>query len=326
MAVLRAVALRREFRVLDHRPGLVGALRSLLSTSGRTVEAVAGLDLAVEAGAFVGLVGPNGAGKSTTLKLLTGILVPTSGEVEVCGCVPHRERTSLARRIGVVFGQRTALWWDLPASEGFALLRRIYGVDAATFARRRDELCDRLGLGPLLDVPVRKLSLGQKMRCELAAALLHGPEVLFLDEPTIGLDVVVKEELHAFLRALNADHGTTVVLTSHDLDDIERLCRRVVVVDQGRVLHDGDLGSLHARYGLRRQLVLHLREVPGRVEVPDGAEVVEASGARVVVAFDGIAAPQLVAALLGSLDVADLSIQEPRIEDVIKRMYREVRG
>lgn len=323
MGIIETKDLRRSFFVAHHRPGLLGALGAVFSTAGTTVEAVAGVDLRIERGEVVGIVGPNGAGKSTAIKMLTGILVPTSGTLSVCGVVPHERRVALARRIGVVFGQRTQLWWDLPPSEGFRLLRRIYDVDAAAFARRRDELCDRLELRPFLDTPVRKLSLGQKMRCELAAALLHGPEVLFLDEPTIGLDVVVKEEVHRFLRALNREQGTTIVLTSHDLDDIERLCQRLIVIDRGRVVHTGDLGSLHRRYGLRRRLVVHLRD-EAAIRVPAGAEVVETRGPRAVIAFDAdvLPTPALVRALLENHDVVDLSVQEADIEDVIKHVYR----
>ena len=300
----------------------------LFSRAGRDVEAVSDVSFTIEPGEFVGYVGPNGAGKSTTLKMLTGILSPTSGQVRVCGLQPTRDRIQLARRIGVVFGQRTQLWWDLPAQEGFQLLRHIYGLEEHGFRKRLGLLVERLGIADLLGVPVRQLSLGQKMRCELVAALLHRPEVLFLDEPTIGLDVVVKEELHTFLRSLNRDGGTTVLLTSHDLDDIEQLCRRVMVIDRGRVLHDGDLGSLWTRYGHERRLVLQLRDAPegGPLGLPAGTRVKERLGARLVLAFDSdrVRAPDLVRHVLSRYDVVDLEVREARIEDIVKNIYRGI--
>ena len=319
--------LRRTYRVLEQGEGLWGSVRGLFSSKGRDVNAVDGVSFEIGRGEFVGYVGPNGAGKSTTLKMLTGILVPTAGHVQVCGVVPHRERTRLAGRIGVVFGQRTQLWWDLPAAEGFRLLRHIYAVDSATFEARLADLRERLDLGDFIASPVRKLSLGQKMRCELAAALLHGPEVLFLDEPTIGLDVVVKESLHRFLRELNQERGTTILLTSHDLDDIERLCRRVMVIDRGQLIHDGDLASLHTRYGHVRRLKVTLREAPRASEVPElpeGATLESAEGRAWTIAFDAerLKAPELVRHLLQAHDVVDLSVLEASIEDVVKRIYR----
>ncbi|MCB9686365.1 MAG: ABC transporter ATP-binding protein [Alphaproteobacteria bacterium] len=323
MATVKAEGLSKTYVVHPQAPGLLGALRGLLPSKGREVEAVGGLTFTIERGSFVGFVGPNGAGKSTTLKMLTGILAPTAGALEVCGVVPHRDRVALASRIGVVFGQRTQLWWDLSPGEGFDLLGRIYRVPPVDFRSRREELVERLDLGPLLDVPVRKLSLGQKMRCELAAALLHAPELLLLDEPTIGLDVVVRDALHAFLRTLSAERGTTVLLTSHDLDDIERLCHRVMVIDRGRILHDGDLTSLRTRYGHRRRVELHLREVPdGPLPVPDAATVVEQQDRRVVIELDAerLAVPELLRRLLADHDVLDVTVQEARIEDTIKRM------
>jgi ABC-2 type transport system ATP-binding protein len=322
--IVVAEGVRRTFRVPVARPGLLGGLRGLLTRDATTVEAVADVSFAVAPGEFVGVVGPNGAGKSTTLKMLTGILVPTGGRVEVCGVVPHRERTRLARRLGVVFGQRTQLWWDLSAAEGFDLLRVVYDVDRAVHGRRLAELTERLGLAELLDVQVRRMSLGQKMRCELAAALLHEPDLVLLDEPTIGLDVVAKEALRDFLRDQNA-RGTTLLLTSHDLDDIEQLCRRVLVIDRGRVLHDGDLASLRRRAGTHRRLELWLRAAPaGPLALPDGASVVEQDGRRVRVAFDGerLAAPELVRAVLRDHDVVDLAVHEARIEDVIRELYQ----
>ncbi|ACZ86373.1 ABC transporter ATP-binding protein [Streptosporangium roseum] len=212
----------------------------------KTVHAVQDLSFTVEAGEFVGYLGPNGAGKSTTIKMLTGILAPTSGRIQVAGLDPSRRRTALARKIGVVFGQRTTLWWDLPLKDSFELIRHLYKVDRVLFRRRLDELTGLLDLAGFMNTPVRQLSLGQRMRGDITAALLHSPAVLVLDEPTIGLDVVSKAAMREFLRRLNADHGTTVLLTTHDLGDIERLCRRVMLIDHGRLTFDGTLDDLRA--------------------------------------------------------------------------------
>ncbi|GII57223.1 hypothetical protein Pth03_56120 [Planotetraspora thailandica] len=223
---------------------------------GSLVHAVRDLSFTVEAGEFVGCLGPNGAGKSTTIKMLTGILAPTTGRLRVAGFDPTRRRTALARRIGVVFGQRTTLWWDLPLKDSFELVRLLYKVDRVTFRRRLDELCEVLDLSHFLRTPVRQLSLGQRMRGEVAAALLHDPPLLILDEPTIGLDVVSKAGVRDFLGALNAERGTTVLLTTHDLGDVERLCRRVVLIDHGRLAFDGTVTQLRAL-------------VPGEVTIED---------------------------------------------------------
>jgi ABC-2 type transport system ATP-binding protein len=289
------------------------------------VAAVDGIDLVVERGEMLGYIGPNGAGKSTTLKMLTGVLYPSAGDVRVCGLVPVRERTRLARRIGVVFGSRSQLWWDLPLSDSFALLRHVYGVPFAEHAGRLAHCRRLLDLDAFLDTPVRQLSLGQRMRGELTAALLHGPEVLFLDEPTIGLDLVSKQAVRAFLAALGATGDTTAILTTHDLADIERLCRRLVVIDQGRVVHDGSLEQLHARYGSRRRVVVDLDEplassmaLPGVV-----TESVETDGRRITFALDGSAttAGELVRRLAEIASLRDISVLEPDIEDVVARLY-----
>ncbi|HEY0697567.1 MAG TPA: ATP-binding cassette domain-containing protein, partial [Micromonospora sp.] len=250
--VIQARDLRREFTVRI-RAGLLRRVR-------RTVPAVDGVDLTVERGELLGYIGPNGAGKSTTLKMLTGILMPSAGEVTVCGLRPVAQRTRLALRIGVVFGQRSQLWWDLPLRDSFELLRHVYRVPAGAHAARLRHCRDLLDLDGFLDTPVRQLSLGQRMRGELTAALLHGPQVLFLDEPTIGLDVVSRRAVRGFLAELGRTGDTTVVLTTHDLADIERLCRRLVVIDHGRVVHDGSIEALHARYGSRRQMLVDLEE------------------------------------------------------------------
>ncbi|HEY5832369.1 ABC transporter ATP-binding protein [Streptomyces sp.] len=289
----------------------------------RQVRAVDGISFTVPRGEIVGYIGPNGAGKSTTIKMLTGILNPSAGRIRICGLDPTRERTRLARRIGVVFGQRTTLWWDLPLRDSYQLVRRMYRIEDARYARNLAACVDLLDLGPLLDVPVRQLSLGQRMRGDIAAALLHDPEVLYLDEPTIGLDVISKSRVREFLRAVNAERGTTVLLTTHDLTDIETLCRRVMVIDHGRLMYDGDLAGLHAVGESERTLVADFAYELPPVDVP-GARWVRTEGPRQWFAFPSSAsAAPLVSALAARHPLVDLSIREPAIEDVIARMYGE---
>jgi ABC-2 type transport system ATP-binding protein len=289
----------------------------------RVVSAVDGIDLAIATGEMVGYIGPNGAGKSTTLKMLTGVLSPSAGEVSVCGLAPVPQRTRLALRIGVVFGQRSQLWWDLPLRESFGLLRHIYRVPAADHASRLRQCVGLLGLDSFLDTPVRQLSLGQRMRGELTAALLHDPRVLFLDEPTIGLDVVSKQAIRSFLAELGERGDTTLVLTTHDLADIERLCRRLVVIDHGRVVHDGTIDDLHERYGSRRRLIVDLESpLPPDLTLPGATIIaVEADRHRITFDLDGVSAGVAVARLVTLAPVRDLSVVEPDIEDVVARLY-----
>jgi ABC-2 type transport system ATP-binding protein len=312
--MIETVGLRKDF--------VVSVKTGRLRRERRVVAAVDGIDLRVERGETLGYLGPNGAGKSTTLKMLTGVLTPSAGRISVCGLTPVPQRTRLARRIGVVFGQRSQLWWDLPLQESFELLRHIYRVPAAEHARRLDECVGLLDLAPLLPVPVRQLSLGQRMRGELTAALLHGPEVLFLDEPTIGLDVVSKQAVREFLAVLGGRGDTTLILTTHDLADIERLCRRLVIIDHGRVVHDGTAEQLHARYGSRRRLVVDLDEpLAGPVDLP-GVALECADGLRLTYRIDdGASAGALVARLAALAPLRDLAVLEPANEDVITRMY-----
>ncbi|MFF8836540.1 ATP-binding cassette domain-containing protein [Streptomyces sp. NPDC015130] len=294
----------------------------LLKRSKREVRAVDGISFGIERGEMVGYIGPNGAGKSTTIKMLTGILTPSGGRLRVAGIDPARERTRLARRIGVVFGQRTTLWWDLPLKDSYRLVHRMYRIPDARFRENLDRCVELLDLGELLDVPVRQLSLGQRMRGDIAAALLHDPEVLYLDEPTIGLDVVSKARVREFLRDLNASRGTTVLLTTHDLTDIEQLCSRVMVIDHGKLMYDGKLAGLHAVGESERLLVVDLeRELPPIEDVP-GARFVRSEGPRQYLAFPASAsAAPLVAAVAAAYPLVDLSVREPDIEAVIAKMY-----
>ena len=290
----------------------------------RTVEAVAGIGFAIERGTIVGYVGPNGAGKSTTVKMLTGILVPSGGRISVCGRVPARERIDLARRIGVVFGQRVQLWWDLPLRDSFELLRHIYRVPAERYRKNLDRFTELLDLGRLLATPVRQLSLGERMRGELTAALLHDPEVVFLDEPTIGLDVVAKARVREFLADVNRERGVTVLLTTHDLTDIERLCSRLLILDRGRVIYDGGLDELKRRYGNERTLVVDLAEPLPALAIP-GTRVVRVDGNRQWLRFPGeeVTAARVVAAVAEQAPLVDLALEEPEIEEVVRRIYVE---
>ncbi|WP_280235615.1 ABC transporter ATP-binding protein [Nocardia cyriacigeorgica] len=283
----------------------------------------------VARGSAVGYIGANGAGKSTTIKMLTGILVPTSGTVRTCGLEPVRQRRQLASRIGVVFGQRSQLWWDLPLRESFSILSAIHRLDPEIARKRTHELVEQLEMGETLDTPVRQLSLGQRMRAEVAAALLHSPDLVILDEPTIGLDVLSKQRLREFLRDERTQHGTTLLLTTHDMGDIERLCDRVLVVDHGSLVYDGSLTGLGATVGARRVLVVDLAEpTPDMTDLP-GATLVssEGGGLRQRLAFDAetTTAAGLLAAVSQRAEVRDLSIEEPEIEDIVRRIYRSAR-
>jgi ABC-2 type transport system ATP-binding protein len=273
----------------------------------------------VQRGELLGYLGPNGAGKSTTIKMLTGILVPTSGRVSVAGLDPSRRRIELARRIGAMFGQRVQLWWDLPLVDSFELLRHIYRVPAdrhrASLARFREVL----DLDPFLHTPVRQLSLGQRIRGELTAAMLHEPELLFLDEPTIGLDVVAKQRVRDFLVEMNRERGVTVLLTTHDLGDIERLCSRLLVIDHGSLIWDGGIGDLKERYGGERTLVVDLEEPAPPLEI-EGARVERVDGPRQWLRFRGPAA-ELTARVAASGRLVDLQIAEPDIEEIVRRIY-----
>ncbi|MBT2423275.1 ABC transporter ATP-binding protein [Streptomyces sp. ISL-22] len=289
----------------------------------RQVRAVDSISFTVARGEMVGYIGPNGAGKSTTIKMLTGILTPSGGRLRVAGIDPSRERTRLAHRIGVVFGQRTTLWWDLPLIDSYKLMHRMYRIPDGRYRENLDRLVEHLDLGALLDVPVRQLSLGQRMRGDIAAALLHDPEVLYLDEPTIGLDVISKAKVREFLRELNTERATTVLLTTHDLQDIEQLCSRVMVIDHGRMMYDGPLAGLHEVGESERTLVVDLeRELPPIEAAP--ARVVKVEGPRQWLAFPAAeSAAVLVARIAAEYPLVDLSVREPDIEAVIAKMYAE---
>lgn len=336
-AMIEAEGLSKTFRVARRRPGLLGGLRSVVDPQVRIVHAVRDLSLHIDRGEMIGLVGPNGAGKSTTIKMLTGILVPTGGRVRVAGLDPMRQRRELASRIGVVFGQRSQLWWDLPLIDSLRLLRHLYRVPEKHHSDNLARLRNMLDLDEFLDTPVRQLSLGQRMRGDLAAALLHDPELLYLDEPTIGLDVVAKARIREFLLAINAGQGVTVLLTTHDMDDVEMLCPRMLIIDHGRKLYDGSVTEIRERFGGERMLIAVLdpaeiaamphdaQHQPVLVDLPEGVRQVQAEASRIWLAFsrDSLPVHELVAWLGARYRLRDVTFQEPEIEDVIRRIYEE---
>ncbi len=318
--------LEKSFRVARHHRGFLGSLRNLVETERDVVRAVDGVSFEVASGEFVGFIGPNGAGKSTTIKMLTGVLEPSGGRVRVSGLDPRGDRLAHTARIGVVFGQRTQLWWDLPVIESYTLLRHIYKSDARSFDAQLARLSALLELAPLLDVPVRKLSLGQRMRCELAASLLHSPTLLFLDEPTIGLDVVAKEAIREFLARENRERGTTILLTTHDLSDIERLCPRMILIDHGKVVYDGAVETIRRSFGSERRLCVDF-EGAAPTELPEGVELEERRAERLVLRFrrDRVPAARLIAYLSERATIADLVLEEPPIERIVAELYRRGR-
>ncbi|MBD5604627.1 MAG: ATP-binding cassette domain-containing protein, partial [Candidatus Eremiobacteraeota bacterium] len=311
MPIIETRELRKVFRSVKRTPGALGALKTLFSRE--TVErvAVADVSMSLEAGELVGYIGPNGAGKSTTIKMMTGILTPTSGTIAVAGIVPHEDRRRNARNIGVVFGQRSQLYWDLPLVESFELLRAIYNVPRDRYRQNLAAFTELLEMGDFMTTPVRQLSLGQRMRGDFAAAMMHDPRIVYLDEPTIGLDVLAKEAIRTFVARINAERGTTFILTTHDLADVERLCRRIVLIDEGRIIYDGTVEAIKDRYGTHRTLVVELaNDEPGFAI--DGAEVESRLGSVVRLRFDRttVSADRLIRRVTESYSVHDVSIEE----------------
>jgi ABC-2 type transport system ATP-binding protein len=324
--IVRVARLTKVFRTYRRKEGLAAALKSLVYRVSTEIAAVSEVSFSIAAGEMVGYIGANGAGKSTTIKMLTGILTPTSGEVVCNGFVPYRERTRYVATIGVVFGQRTQLWWDIAVVESFRLLKEIYGLSDAQYRERMAIFDKVLGLESYLHQPVRKLSLGERMRCDLAASLLHRPPLLFLDEPTIGLDIVAKANVREFLLEINRQEGTTVLLTTHDLSDIETLCKRVIVIDHGRLLFDGALNELRDRILPVTSIVFDVKRAPDAAELSfNGLRIREVGMHRYRLDLDRrtTAPATAVKDIVNRFDVSDLTIEEPEIEEVVKRIYRE---
>lgn len=330
MAQIVAQNLVKTFRVSKRQAGVWSALKGIVKREHTLVKALDEVSFEIDEGELVGYLGPNGAGKSTTVKILSGILVPDGGTCKVMGRVPWRERINHVRQIGVVFGQRTQLWWDLPVIDSFELLRDIYKLAFSDYKATRDELVATLQLEGLLEVPVRQLSLGQRMRCELAASLLHKPRILFLDEPTIGLDAVSKLAVRSFIKHINKEHGTTVILTTHDMDDVEALCSRIMIIGRGKILAQGTLKEICQQVTRERRLIV---EIDGEYSAEDiasgiqGAKLVKWEAKVAHFNFDPtvITPANLVAQVSSQFPVRDLLIEDPPIDEVISRLYGEYR-
>ena len=329
--IISATNLSKVFRRAAKEPGFSGALKHLVRPNFRELTAVEDVSFEIEAGESVAYVGPNGAGKSTTVKLLTGILVPTSGEVTVCGIHPFEHRQDNARNIGVVFGQRTQLWWDIPVIESLRMLGDIYDVPADQFKRTFDELGEVLELGPLLNVPARQLSLGQRMRCDLAASLIHSPKILYLDEPTIGLDVSVKARFRDFIKYMHRDRGLTVMLTSHDTGDIEELCPRMIMIDEGKIIYDGEFAEVTRRFGWEQKDVVTLVEESPEAERQaatalgrhNHASISQPTPTSLQISFDSrkTTSGEIIRDVATALPITDISIEEISAESIIRNLY-----
>jgi ABC-2 type transport system ATP-binding protein len=323
MVVIEVCNLIKEYVISKKERGLRGSLKSLFAPDKTTVRAVDDISFTINQGEIVGYIGPNGAGKSTTIKMLTGILHPTSGSIRVCGISPQDDRKAVVKKLGVVFGQRTQLYWDLRLGESFELLRRIYQVDQAVYEETLRILSEVLKLDEFIDTPVRQLSLGQRMRGDLAASMLHSPDILFLDEPTIGLDTEAKHAIRQFIMEINRNRRVTVILTTHDLDDVEQLCSRLIVVNHGKIVEDGPIQSIIGKLTPKRLLVVELQE-PSNDLLHPSAEIIKQDGLKIWYQFEKttITASELISDLSRKLAIQDLSVQEPNIEDAIREVYK----
>lgn len=315
--------LTKEYKYPVRRDDtLLSSIRNLFSTDFTVKQAVNNISFEISQGEMVGYIGPNGAGKSSSIKMLTGILVPTSGEVEVNGIIPYKERKKNAKQIGVVFGQKTQLWWDVPLKQSLLMLRDIYNIPQSIYKTNVDMFHDLLDLGEFINIPVRQLSLGQRMRADLAASLIHNPSLIFLDEPTIGVDIVAKERLRTFIREINRDKKTTVLITTHDMKDIEKLCSRMMIIDHGSIIYDGNINEIRSKYGKYRTLIVEFESEIPDFEVPQ-ATLVKSDGCNKSFKFNRFetSPSQLISFISRSYPIIDLTVEEPEIEDLVRKIY-----
>ena len=330
--MIEVTNVSKEFKKIIKEPGLKGSIKSLFNKKEEIVKAVDDISFTVEKGEILGFIGPNGAGKSTAIKMLTGILTPTSGEIMINGQVPYKNRKKYVKEIGVVFGQRTQLWWDLPLSETFTVLKEIYQVEDKAFKERMDFLNQVLDLEPFIKSPVRTLSLGQRMRADIAASMIHNPKVLFLDEPTIGLDVVVKDNIRKAIAEINKNEKTTIILTTHDISDIELLCKRIVMIDKGKKVYDGALDKMKEKYGKMREIHINLKVAEDMEKLAfaekfnlleDDLEI-KLEGKKAIVKFNSSKAQvsDMLSYILGTITVKDIAVGEADIEEIIRRLYK----
>ena len=326
MAIIKVENLYKDYRQRKGREGLTGAVKDVFNREYKIVKAVDGISFSVEKGEIVGYIGPNGAGKSTTIKMLIGILVPSSGSIDVNGVIPFKHRELNARRIGVVFGQRTQLWWDIPLSETLSLMRYVYDVPEKQYQENLKTFSDILGIDKFIHTPVRQLSLGQRMRADISVALLHNPDILYLDEPTIGLDVVVKERIREFILEVNKTRNTTVILATHDMSDIERLSSRVMVINSGKIMYDGNLNTLKRKYGTEETIVADLlSKIEDTNELYSlGVDEVNYADNKITIKYDStkINSSTVVRWLVDKAETKDISITVTPKEDVIRKMYK----
>jgi len=328
MYAIEVEKLRKEFKVYSSRSGLMGAFRDLFTRNYKMIRAVDDISFTVKQGEMVGYIGENGAGKSTTIKMLTGILTPTAGKVIVNGMNPHKEREAFVQTIGVVFGQRSQLWWDIAVQESFRLLKKVYRVSDKEYKEHMEHVIETLDIGPLLDKPVRKLSLGQRMRCELAAALIHNPPLLFLDEPTIGLDVLVKLKIRQFLKEINEKYNTTILLTTHDIADIEALCERVIMLDEGKIIYDGSLQRLKENWGEGKQVQFTFATEVTEKELCALTYDIKVTWRKGetnswVAHVAPVHVSDVISRIVARYDIQDINIDEMSTEEIIRNIYEE---
>ncbi|NLK94574.1 MAG: ATP-binding cassette domain-containing protein [Clostridiales bacterium] len=328
--MIKVENLTREFKINKKYPGFKGAIKSFFSKEFTIKKAVDNISFEIDDGEIVGYIGSNGAGKSTTIKMMTGILTPTSGSITVQGIVPYENREINAKNIGVVFGQRTQLWWDLPLSETFTLLKEIYEINDEDFKERMEFLNEVLALESFMMSPVRTLSLGQRMRADLAAALIHNPKIIYLDEPTIGLDVVVKENVRKAIKEINKNYGTTVILTTHDLSDIEELCNRIIIIDNGIKIYDGSLSDIKEKYGYITSIIVQVKDEINNLDLNNEFNICsedlnyENQDGKIRINFNKnkISSSKVMSYVMNHYEVIDFSVSETSIEDIIKKIYR----